>query len=228
MREKLLYALGIASAAYLVRNLYGIFLDLPDEAAQGAIYRIFFFHLPGYATGAFCFLLSAIMSAVYLAKRDWKYDSLSMSLIEVGLPFVILNLITGMIWGRIIWGIWWTWDARLTSALISALIYAGYLMLRRAIPEPVQRAKNSAVMSLFAFLSVIFTYKANEWYRTQHPGPVLSIRGANGAMDPAMEWMLLHQILALMLLAAVLVSIRWRQEEQQRELDGMRREAHAQ
>lgn len=227
MREKLLYAVGIAAALYLVRNLYVMLLQLPDELAQGPIYRIFYFHLPGYFTAALCFLFAGIASAMYLVKREWKYDSLAAALTEVGLPFAAMNLITGMIWGRIIWGIWWTWDPRLTSALLSALIYAGYLMLRRAIPEPTERAKNSAVLAIFAFASVIFTYKSNEWFRTQHPQPVLTIRTGGGTIDPAMEWMLFHNWMALLLLAGVLVAIRWNQEERKRELESLRREALA-
>ncbi|MCX6591336.1 MAG: cytochrome c biogenesis protein CcsA [Acidobacteria bacterium] len=225
MREKLLYGLGLAAMLYLVRNLYVIFLVLPDELAQGAIYRVFYFHLPGYFTAAICYLLAGIFSAMYLITRKWKWDSLAAAITEVGLPFAAMNLITGMIWGRIIWGIWWTWDPRLTSALISALIYAGYLMLRQAIPDPTERAKNSAVMAIFAFTSVIFTYKSNEWFRTQHPGPVLSIRTGGGTIDPQMEWMLAHNLLALLLLAGLLLAIRWRQEERQREIESLRREA---
>lgn len=224
MREKLLIGLGAAAALYLIRNLYLIFLALPDEIAQGPIYRIFYFHLPGYFTAATCFLLGGIFSALYLITRKWKWDSLAVAVTEVGLPFAAMNLITGMIWGRIIWGIWWTWDARLTSALLSALIYAGYLMLRRAIPEPIERAKNSAVMAIFAFASVILTYKSNEWFRTQHPAPVLTIRTGGGTIDPAMEWMLFHNLVALLMLAGLLLALRWRQEERQREIDSLRRE----
>lgn len=225
MKEKLIYALGLAAAIYLVRNLYVMLLQLPDEAAQGPIYRIFYFHLPGYFTAAISFFFSAIFSAVYLVTKKWKWDSMAAALTEIGLPFAIMNLITGMIWGRIIWGIWWTWDPRLTAALISALIYAGYLMLRSAIPDPTERAKNSAVVAIFAFTSVIFTYKSNEWFRTQHPAPVLTIRTGGGTIDPAMEWMLLHNTLALLMFAGVLLFVRWRMEEQRREIESLRRES---
>jgi len=227
MREKLIYALGIVAALYLVRNLYVMLLQLPDELAQGPIYRIFYFHLPGYFTGATCFFLGGVFSILYLVTRKWKWDSLAVSVTEVGLPFAAMNLITGMIWGRIIWGIWWTWDPRLTAALISALIYAGYLMLRKAIPDPTERAKNSAVMAIFAFTSVIFTYKSNEWFRTQHPAPVLSLRTGGGTIEPAMEWMLFHNWMALLMLAALFIAIRWNQEERRREIESLRREALA-
>ena len=102
MREKLIYALGIVAALYLVRNLYVMLLQLPDELAQGPIYRIFYFHLPGYFTGATCFFLGSVFSILYLVTRKWKWDSLAVSVTEVGLPFAAMNLITRMIWGHII------------------------------------------------------------------------------------------------------------------------------
>jgi heme exporter protein C len=227
MREKILYAMGAAAGLLFARNLYVILLGLPDEAAQGAIYRIIFFHVPPFFTAAALYLLSAAASVLYLVKRDFKYDVLAVSAVEVALPFAAVNLITGMFWARIIWGIWWTWDARLTWALISWLIYAGYLMLRTAIDEPTTRAKNSAVMSVFALATVAITWKAIEWWRTQHPGPVLSIRGSGGAMDPGMESMIYINWIPFLLLAGVFLTIRMRQERIQRELEGIRRYAHS-
>ena len=111
-----------------------------------------------------------------------------------------------MIWARIIWGIWWAWDARLTFMLISWLMYGGYLMLRQAIEEPTQRARISAVLSILTFPGVVITWKAIDWWRTQHPGPVLSIRRAAGTMDPAMEAVLYLNFLAVLLFATVLTA----------------------
>ena len=91
--------------------------------------------------------------------------------------FCTMFLITGSLWGRISWGVWWAWDARLTSALVLWLIGAGYLMLRRAIDEPTTRARLSAVLSIFGSVNSYIVWKSIEWYRTQHPQPVLSIRG---------------------------------------------------
>ena len=141
--------------------------------------------------------------------------------------FGAINLASGMVWARIIWGVWWAWDARLTFMLISWLMYGGYLMLRQAIDEPTQRARLSAVLSILTFPGVVITWKAIEWWRTQHPGPVLSVRTGGGNMDPAMESVLYLNFLALLIFAAVLTMIRIRQEEIRRELDGLRREAHA-
>ncbi len=227
MGTKILYVLGALAAVLLVRNLYVILLGLPDEKDQGAIYRIIFFHLPAFFTAALCYLTALISSVVYLVRKSQRADDLALSATEVGLAFAAVNLVTGMIWARIIWGIWWTWDARLTWALITWLIYAGYLMLRRAIDDPSERAKNAAVLCIFAFASVLITWKSIDWWRTQHPGAVLSIRGAEGGLDPAMESMIYFNWLALLLLCIVLVAVRMRQERVQREIDALRRHAHA-
>ena len=227
MREKILYAAGIAGGVWMIRNLYVILLGLPDEAAQGAIYRIMFFHIPSWFTCFTAYLLAGVGSALYLMKRKPGYDTFAVSTVEVGLVFTLIGLVTGSIWARIIWGIWWTWDARLTWALITCLVYAGYLMLRRSIDDPTARARNSAVLCIFAFTSVVITFKAIDWWRTQHPGPVLSIRTGGGQMDPAMESMVYQNWAAYMLIAAVLVALRMRQETHARELDALRRRAQA-
>ncbi|MEX2263618.1 MAG: cytochrome c biogenesis protein CcsA [Bryobacteraceae bacterium] len=226
MRNKILYILSGLAIALLVWNLHNIFLKLPDEASQGAIWRIFTFHVPGAFVGSACAFTAFVASIVYLARRDLRADALAVAVTEAGLAFGAINLITGMIWARIIWGIWWTWDARLTSMLVVWLMYAGYLMLRRAIEEPVERARNAAVLNVFIFPGVYITWKSIEWWRTQHPSPVLSVRDGGG-MAPGMEAAMWWNFLALLLVAVVLVAIRLRQESRQREIDGIRRAAHA-
>lgn len=224
MREKLLYALGIIAALLIARNLFHIFLRFPDEASQGAIFRIIFFHVPA-AMAAFVGALVALGASIgWLATRRMRFDSLAVSVTEVSLAFLAANLITGSIWGRIIWGIWWTWDARLTSALVCWLLYAGYLMLRRAIEEPTQRATIAAVYSIFAFVDVPIVIFSIKWWRTQHPQPVFW----GGGSFPA-DWYVtaLLNLLAMVLLGVVLTAVRLRQEETQREIDAMRRYAHA-
>jgi heme exporter protein C len=226
MNNNLLMAMAAVAAVWLVRNLYVILIGLPDEAAQGAIYRIIFFHVPSWFTCFTLFLISGVTSAYAISKRNFKGDSLAVAATEVGLVFTGIGLVTGMIWARIIWGIWWTWDARLTWAFITFLIYGGYLLMRRMIDEPAERMRVTGVLSVFAFVSVVITYKAIDWWRTQHPGPVLSFRTGGGNMDPAMERMLYTNFIPLLLLALVLVAIRFRQEETQREVDGLRRLAY--
>jgi len=226
MRDKILYGLGAISAILLTWDLYKIFEVLPDEANQGAIYRIVYFHVPSIFTGFTFFFIALVTSILYLVTGKLKYDALAASLIEVGLAFAAIVLVTGSIWARIIWGVWWAWEARLTTMLICWLTYAGYLMLRRAIEEPTQRAKLSAVLSIFGFVEVGIVYKANVWWRTLHPGPVLSIRNGGG-MAPGMEGVIYWNWLALLCLATMMVMVRMRQEEVSREIDSLRRMAHS-
>ena len=128
---------------------------------------------------------------------------------EVSLAFATVVLVTGSIWARIIWGVWWTWDARLTSMFVCWLLYAGYLMLQRG-GEPTQRAKFSAVLSLFAFTDVIIVWKSIDGGAIYIPAGA-RIRTGGGNMDPAMEAMIYRNLLALVLFATVLVMVRMRQ-----------------
>ena len=224
MRTKLMIAmLGIA-AILLARNLYVMFLQLPDEAMQGAIYRIIFFHVPAAWTALLGVTAAMVGSDLYLLTKRMSYDAFAAAVTEVALVFGAVNLVTGMIWGRIIWGIWWTWDPRLTSMLVGWLIYAGYLMLRRAIEDPTQRANVAAVVSILAFADVPVIFFSIKWWRTQHPQPVV---WGGGHMDPAMKSVLFLNWIPLLLLAAVFVMIRIEQERNQREIDALRRQAHA-
>lgn len=226
MRNKLLLALAVLAGLLLVRNFYVILLQLPDEINQGPIWRVFTVHVPGAFVASLCAMASLVASVLYLVKKDLKYDALSVAVVEVGLAFGAINLVTGMIWGRIIWGIWWTWDARLTSMLVCWLMYSGYLMLRGAVEEPTMRARNSAVLAIFISPGLYITWKSIEWWRTQHPGPVLSIR-KGGGMAPGMESAMWLNVLAFLMVAVVLVVIRLRQEREQREIDALRRTALA-
>lgn len=227
MREKISIGLAAVAAVLLVYNLYEMFLVLPDEAMQGAIYRILFFHAPAAIVGMTGYFVALTFSVLYLSSKDLRWDSVAASVVEVSLVFSVLNIVTGSIWARVIWGIWWTWDARLTSALVCVLIFAGYLMLRSAVDEPTQRGRLSAAVCIFGCVDVVIVWKSIEWFRTQHPGPVLSIRTGGGHMDPAMERIFWLNFLALLLAALALVLVRTRQESTAREIDSLRRLANA-
>ena len=226
MREKLVISLAAVVAILLSYNLYNIFLVLPDEVSQGYIYRIIYFHVPAAIVGMLGYFAAMTLSVLYLASGKFRYDSLAASIVEVSVVFSTLNIVTGSIWARVIWGIWWTWDPRLTSALVCVLIFAGYLMMRRSIDEPTQRARLSAALTIFGCVDVVIVWKSIEWFRNNHPGPVLSIRTGGGHIDPAMEHMLYMNFLALLLMGTVLVLIRSRQESTAREIDSLRRNAH--
>ncbi len=223
-RQQFMIGCAAIAAALLSYNLYVMLLQLPDEAFQGAIFRIIFFHVPAAWTAFVCAFVALAASVLYLVRRNLRYDDLAVAATEVGLAFGAVNLITGMIWARIIWGIWWTWDARLTSMLILWLAYAGYMMLRKAIEDPTQRARIAAVLSIFIFVDVPIVVFSIKWWRTQHPQPVV---WGGGSMDPDYYRVLFLNWIPFLLIAVVLVLIRLRQETQQREIDAMRRIAHA-
>ncbi|HWB84321.1 MAG TPA: cytochrome c biogenesis protein CcsA [Bryobacteraceae bacterium] len=223
MREKIMYILGAAAILLLVRDIH-LIAGFPPEASQGYIFKIIFFHVPAAITGMIAAAAALVASALYLMTRNLKYDAAAVAVTEVGLAFLGINLVTGSIWGRVIWGIWWTWDARLTSALICWLLYASYLMLRHAIEEPTQRATFSAVYSIFAFIDVPIVFFSIKWWRTQHPQPVF---WGGGSFPHDWSMVMLWNLIAFVMLAIVMTAVRLRQEETQRELDSLRRMAHA-
>jgi heme exporter protein C len=226
MRDKLLYVIAVVAGILLARNLYVILLELPDEARQDAIWRIFCFHLPAAIVSFTGFFVALVFSGLYLVKRNLRFDALAASATEVSFALAIVTLVTGSIWARIIWGVWWAWDPRLTSYFICLLIYSGYLMLRRVIDEPTTRARLSAVLSVFGFVDIIIVWKSIEWWATLHPGPVLKIRSGGGGMNPAMESAAWWNVLAMALLTIIFIALRMRQEDTRRELDAMRRLVH--
>ena len=220
---KILVLIGAAGILLLARDI-NVIKSLPEEASQGAIFKIIFFHVPMAITALTCSLVAFLASALFLITKNFKFDALAVAVTEVGLAFLAGNLITGSIWGRIIWGVWWAWDARLTSALVCWLLYAGYLMLRRAIDEPTQRATFAAVFSIFAFIDVPIVIFSIKWWRTQHPQPVF---WAGGSFPKDWTAVMGWNLLAMMALCAVMVAVRLQQEQSQREIDGLRRLAHA-
>jgi heme exporter protein C len=227
MREKIIFGLAGVSGAILAWNMNTIFNKLPDELNQGAIYRIIYFHVPSNILAMLGFGLAMLMSIGFLMTKDLRYDAAAVSVTEVALMFASIGLATGSIWARIIWGVWWAWDYRLTSYLVCWLIFAGYLLLRRAIDEPNQRGRFGAVVSVIGTVNAYISYKSIEWWNTQHPQPVLSIRNGGGmaqGMEPPIWW----NALALACLAAILIMVRMRQEAVSREIDTLRRLAHAQ
>jgi heme exporter protein C len=225
MREKATYTLGILGTLLMVWNLHTIFMVLPDEARQGAIGRMIFIHVPA-AIGAYIFYTVAVTSSIaFLIRRNFFYDSLAVACVEVGTTLTLVNLVTGSLWGKIIWGIWWAWDLRMTTQLMCFLLYLGYLLLRPAVAEPTQRGVMSAIVAIFAFADipiVIMAIRLRD-VRTQHPAPVLE----TGGLDPSWWPPFLIGILAVAVIGTALVLVRLHQETSQREIDSLRRELHA-
>jgi len=225
MREKTIYTLGILGTALLIFNFYRIFLVIPIDALQGAIYRIIFIHVPAALAAYSFFAVAVIASIAFLVKKNFAWDSLAVSAVEIGTMFTLVNLATGSIWGRVEWGIWWAWDARMTSQLMCFLLYLGYLLLRPAVIEPTQRATMSAILAIFAFADIPIVIMAIRLHnvRTQHPGPVLE----TGGLAPVYWPPFLIGIVAFLLLGSAMILVRLHQESNRREIDSLRREIHA-
>lgn len=163
---------------------------VPPDRDMGNIQRIFYYHFPSWCGMALFFAINLGASIVYLAWRNsrparaLKADALAVAAAEMGVIFCTVGLVTGSLWARPVWGIWWTWDERLTSALMLWLIYVAYLLLRRFAAGPQMRTL-AAVMAIFGYVDVPIVYMSTRWWRTQHPGPVF-FGGPNSGLDPSM------------------------------------------
>jgi heme exporter protein C len=225
LRAKAIWILGLLGALVMIFNLHAVFMNLPDDALQGGVYRIIFIHVPAALNADIFYTIALVTSVLFLAKKDFIYDSISVACIEVATMLVLVNLVTGSIWGKSQWGIWWAWDLRMTTQLMCFLLYLGYLVVRPAIAEPTQRATMSAFISIFAYADIPLVFMAIRLpnVRTQHPSAVLE----TGQMARVYWTSFGVGVLALLLIASALVLVRLHQETSQREIDSLRRELHA-
>ena len=193
-----LYAL--VTGSLMIWGFYQAMYVAPSDAMQGEISRIIYYHVPSFAAAFTFFSVSFLGSIGFLSFRrsrpGWAQiaDAWALAGAEVGVVFCTVGLTTGPLWGRRAWGIWWTWDARLTTTLVLWLIYVSYLLLRRFSAGP-QMQTLAAVLGIFGALDVPIVYMANRWWRTQHPAPVFG--GAEGSgMDKSMLGPFLWNLLA--------------------------------
>ena len=159
----------LAVAGVYVRAL----LYTPIEIRQGAAQKIFYVHAPSAWAALLAFSLVGIVSALYLWLKDARLDLFAASSAEVGLAFSMVMLTTGPIWGKPVWGTWWTWDARLTLTLMIFLLFLGYLTLRAALSDHSERARFSAVVGILGLVLVPFIHLSVYLFRTLHPAPIL-------------------------------------------------------
>lgn len=217
------YVLFALTAAAMANALYAIFLKVPTEATMGVVQRIFYFHVPSAWVGFLAFVISGIASIGWLATKKYRWDRWAVSAAEVGVLYTTVVLVTGPIWARPVWGIWWTWDARLTSTFILWLIYVSYLILRGFLDEPGRRASVSAVFSILGLIDVPIVYMSIRWWRTQHPQPVVA-GGEGSGLAPEMWSALLQALFALLALFAFLMHQRVQLEKARQEVEALRRE----
>ena len=163
-------------------SLLMIFVVVPTETTMGVIQRIFYYHVPVAWVAFLAFFIVFLASIMYLWKRDRKWDTIAASSAELGVVFTTLVLITGSIWAKPIWGVWWTWDARLTTSLVLWLIYVAYLLVRSYIAEEERAARFAAVVGIVGFIDVPIVALAIVLWGTQHPSPVIF----SGGLQPTM------------------------------------------
>jgi len=218
--------LGIWFALTLVVLVIGfreaIYISPPD-AEQGNIGRIFYWHVPSAMLGlVFPYInFAASLAFLYLRKRNplgaLKADAWAVAAAEVSVVFASICLVTGMLWGKVEWGIWWTWDWRLTSELLLWLLYVAYLMTRR-MSTTGQTSTTGAIISVFAALDVPLVYFSIRWFRTQHPSPVFGGddgSGLDASMMPAFLW----NVLAWLMWGVGIMALRIALERHRQRID---------
>jgi heme exporter protein C len=216
--------LGIATLAFVLAGLYMAFMYAPTEVNMGLVYRIFFFHLGAVAAGFIAILIVAIAGIAYLrtSKRSW--DRIAEASAEIGVLFTIIALLMGSIWAKPIWGVWWTWDPRLTSYLILLLIYVAYLMLRASARDDSRVARFSAVFGIIGFVDVPIVIVSARYWRAI--SPVLFQENAQGftfGLTPEMVQTLVVSIIGIVLLFFWLLAQRVRLETLRDEVMAIRR-----
>ncbi len=214
-------ALLVTSAALMLLTLYLVFIWVPTERNLGISQRIFYFHVSLAWVGFLAFFFVLVGSVGYLWKRSRSYDNLAYASAEVGMVFTTLMLITGVTWAKPAWGVWWTWDPKLTTSLILWLIYAAYLMLRAYAPAGSQGARYAAVLGIVGFVDVPIIYLSVVWWRTVHP-PLVVGPAAEGSLEPSMRAVLMVATVAFTFLFAHLLMERLALRRSEEEADRAR------
>ena len=216
--------LGTLALIMIALGLYWALVKAPRDALQGDVQRIMYLHLPSILTAYLSFFLVFIGSCLYLWKREKRDDNLAHSAAELGVLFTALTIIEGSIWGKPTWGVWWTWDARLTLTAILLLIYSGYLMLRSLIDDEDRAALSAAILGIIGFLDIPLIHMSVYWWRTLHQPPSIlrpdKLPWEN--VHPAMLTALAINFVGFLLLYFYLLSLRLRLGEVRSEIKARR------
>ena len=200
--------LDILSLVTILGATAMVFFYAPTERVMGAVQKVFYFHVAAGWVGMLSFMFAAIAGLLYLVKKTKIWDLVGVAAIEIGIIFIMVNIVTGSIWARPIWNTWWTWDPRLTTATIMELVYIAYLMLRQGIDDPERRSRFGAVYAIIGFLSVPLTFFSIRIFRTIHPVVIAGTDPtALGAFDmtPAMFQTMMVSIVVFSILFVDLV-----------------------
>ncbi len=214
-----LLLLGTAMAV----NIWLIFGFAPLERTMGLMQKVFYFHVPAAWVSFLAFFVTFCGSITYLITKREGADRLAAASAGLGTVFCTMVLITGPLWAKPIWGIWWTWDARLTSTFVLWLLFLSYLILRSYLPATGTRRQTlSAVIGILGFLNVPIVYMSIRWWRTQHPQPVIA-GGDDSGLAPDMLVTFFFSLFVFTLLYWVLLRLRLRQDVSERKLRALQR-----
>jgi heme exporter protein C len=220
---KLFRWLWLALTLALLANGFRVALFVvPIDQEQGEISRILYYHVPSWCGMGVFFAVNLICSLVYLALRNrdqaraLKADALALASAEMGVVYCLIGMTTGSLWGRAAWGIWWTWDARLTTTLVLWLIYVAYLLVRRFVTGPEMRTL-AAIVAIFGYLDIPIVYMSTRWWRTQHPAPVF-FGGPNSGVDPSMMPALWWNMAGWLAWGIFVVMLRYTAERRQQQV----------
>ena len=178
LRRCLLFLTGVL----MLVNLYLIFMFADTDGITGHVQRIFYFHVPLAIMSFVAFFVVFVFSMLYAFRRDPRWDGLAYAAAEVGVIFISLALLTGIIWGKSVWSTWWVWTPRLTTTLILWLIYVAYLMIRAYAPNQSKAAVYGAVMGIIGFADVLVVYFSVQWWPGIHPTPVVGPLAESGSL----------------------------------------------
>lgn len=209
------------TVAAWVAALYMALIWVPDERSLGVSYRIFYLHLGMAWTALLCFTANFVIELIVLfsKKRREKLDHYAQATAELGLLTTTATLASGMLWAKVAWGAYWTWDPRLTTTAILWFVYVGYLLLRAAMDPGTRRYVYSAVYAVIVFLDVPIVYLSVRWWRSIHP--VVFVNGTVN-ITPQMLQAVMVFFLAVVLLCLDLIFIRARQGFQEERLRRLR------
>lgn len=191
----------ILTAVLFVVALYMVFIFVPNIKDLKAD-RIFYFHVPVDWSAFLAYFVAFVTSIVYLRTRNEKWDIAAASAVEIGLVFNTLMLITGSIWARPNWGVWWNWEPRLTTALVLWVVYVGYMLVRGYSSGGEQAARLSAVIGIVGFVDVPIVFLSTTWWQLQHPGHLVF---QTGGLAPSMLATLMVSLSAFTCLFFVLL-----------------------
>jgi heme exporter protein C len=217
--------LGVALLGVL---LWQVFFWVNTEATMGVVQRIFYIHVPSMWVAFLAFGIAALCSAVFLWLGDERLDMAAVAACECGIVFTVAGLISGSLWGKIAWGTYWTWDARLTSTMLLLFIYIGYFIVRRSTENPDRARRFAAVVAIVGAFDIPIIHVSVLWFRTLHPQPVVLNANEPMNLDPDMSVTFFTGLIAFTVLFLGLLAFRFGLERSRAALDlRLRRQAVA-